>query len=532
MKFYTHLRHQASPVIRCAARFTAGILLASTSVDANEASRPEQGPNILFIIADDIGKEMFGAYGNKFIETPHFDKLASEGVLFTNAFTTNGKCSPSRASILTGRHFFQLGTGTCHNRDFPKQFPTYPDILTQNGYHSGYTGKGWGPGKWKTGGRKVPPSGKAYNSIPYAKDHGPRVGFREEINPKIYQDVKVRALGVHSGEKMKELVFTGNVWNIDYNRNFDRFLSNKPGGKPFCFWFGSNEAHAPWLAGSGKKYKGNIDQVEVPPYYPKTDYIKNYLLDFAVEVELFDSQIGEAVATLKKHGLYENTIIVVTSDNGTAGLRNKGDTYPSNLNMPFIIHYPAKLKKGVNHERVNFSDLAPTFLDVAGVEVPSTMTGTSFKPLLDGKEYKGDKVMFGGRETYSDRFVYPARMIQQGNYYYIRNYYYDTRHPIGVTEIKVNHSNQSITGHILEQKEKFNDARYWNWCVAKRPYEELYDLSKDPFCLNNLAALKEHQEKKNQLSKLLSRRLKADKDPRELHQTKVIREWDNSKPKN
>ena len=103
-------------------------------------------PNILFIIADDISRNSYGAYGCEYIKTPGFDKLAKEGVLFTNAITNNPKCAPARAMLLTGRYSWQLEEACNHNPVMPKQWVFYPDILADNGYFVGHTGKGWGPG--------------------------------------------------------------------------------------------------------------------------------------------------------------------------------------------------------------------------------------------------------------------------------------------------------------------------------------------------------------------------------------------------
>ena len=119
-------------------------------------SGPEP-PNILFIIFDDWNVNHAGAYGCDWIKTPGFDRVASEGILFRNVFTSNPKCSPCRATILTGRNSWQLEEAVCHFGIFPSKFAVYPDLLEESGYFVGLTGKGWGPGDFRAGGRHPKP---------------------------------------------------------------------------------------------------------------------------------------------------------------------------------------------------------------------------------------------------------------------------------------------------------------------------------------------------------------------------------------
>src|SRR5581483_12084987 len=179
-----------------------------------EAAEAAPRPNILFIIFDDWHWNLAGAYGCKWVKTPNFDRIAREGVLFKNCFTSNPKCSPCRASILTGRNTWQLEEACCHNGIFPSRFAVYPDLLEQAGYTLGLTGKGWGPGDFKSTGFKRNPAGPGFNQ-----------------------------------KKMKALTSGINV--NDYAGNFEVFLKERPAGKPFCFWMGFHEPHRAYELGSG-----------------------------------------------------------------------------------------------------------------------------------------------------------------------------------------------------------------------------------------------------------------------------------------
>jgi len=179
----------------------AATLPASRARGATADQRP---PNILFLIADDWGWRHAGAYGCNWVKTPTFDRMAREGVLFRNCFTSNPKCSPCRASILTGRNTWQLEEACCHNGLFPAKFPVYPDLLEKAGYLVGCTGKGWGPGDWKAGGFKRNPAGPEYNGA--------------KLDPPLKE-----------------------VPKRDLAKNFANFLKERKPDQPFCFWLGTTE---------------------------------------------------------------------------------------------------------------------------------------------------------------------------------------------------------------------------------------------------------------------------------------------------
>lgn len=181
-------------------------------------------PNILFLIADDWSFPHAGVYDDKVVRTPTFDRLATEGALFTNAYTTSPSCSPSRASILTGRYPHQNGAGGNLWSEFPNANPTYVQILEANGYFAGSTRKGWGPGEYQVTGFEHNPAGKIY-------------------------------------------------------KNFEAFLEEKPEGKPFTFWFGSTDPHREYVANTGIQSGMKLKNVIVPGFFPNNDCVRNDILD-------------------------------------------------------------------------------------------------------------------------------------------------------------------------------------------------------------------------------------------------------------
>jgi len=244
-------------------------------------------PNILFVIADDWSHGHAGAYGCRWIKTPNFDRVAREGVLFNNAFTSNPKCSPCRATILTGRNTWQLKEAINHYSIFPNEFPVYPGLLEKAGYFVGCTGKGWGPGDYKSTGFEHNPAGREFHKYTLSP---PASG----ISPK------------------------------DYGRNFDYFLEQKPKDKSFCFWLGGHEPHRDYEPGSGLRAGKKLADVVLPKYYPDNKIIRGDMLDYALEVEWFDEHLGRAMRKLEQIGELDNTLIVVTSDHSMPFPRVKG----------------------------------------------------------------------------------------------------------------------------------------------------------------------------------------------------------------
>ncbi|MDI9443585.1 MAG: sulfatase-like hydrolase/transferase, partial [Planctomycetota bacterium] len=186
------------------------ILLAAVPAWSQGAERP----NILFCIADDASYPHMGAYGCSWIETPVFDRVAREGILFTRCYTPNAKCAPSRACILTGRNSWQLEEAANHVPHFPAKFKTYAETLAEQGYHVGFTGKGWAPG-----------------------DAGTIDGKPRQLAGRPYQANRTKPP-------------TSGIANCDYAANFKAFLQARPDRQPFCFWYGGFEPHRGYEYGS------------------------------------------------------------------------------------------------------------------------------------------------------------------------------------------------------------------------------------------------------------------------------------------
>jgi arylsulfatase A-like enzyme len=452
-------------------------------------------PNILFAVADDWGAHA-GAYGTKWVKTPTFDRVAREGILFNHAYTPSAKCAPSRACIVTGRNPWQLKEAANHICYFPQEFKSWAEALTEHGWFVGYTQKGWAPGV------AVDAAGK----------------------PRLLTGV---AFNEHKAPPP-----TSGIAPNDYAANFTAFLDAAPTGKPWCFWYGGAEPHRPYEPGSGvaKGGKKLADIDHVPACWPDNDTVRNDMLDYAFEVEHFDRHLGRMLAELEKRGLLANTLVIVTSDNGMPFPRSKGNAGDLPNHLPFAVMWPG----GIPHpgrvvdDYISFIDIAPTLIEVAGLEWPATgmaqATGRSLTAIFRSEKSgmtdpARDHVIIGRERNDIGRphdEGYPVRGIIKGGYLYLDNFE-PTRWPAGNPETGYLDCDGSPTKtFILEAHRKNPSDIFWARCFGMRPREEFYDLVHDPDCIRNLALTPQSTSIQSGLREQLLAELRTQQDPRVL----------------
>ena len=486
--------------------FLAGLLSS-----CNEQTSKQEQPNILFCISDDQSWLHAGAMGDPIVKTPAFDRIASEGILFTHAFCNAPTCTASRSAILTGQDIWRLEEGGTLHSTLPKKFQTYTELLEEAGYSVGYTSKAWSPGKLEPGGRTENPAGQRYD------------GFQEFFDKRV-QDTDA----------------------------------------PFCFWLGSSDPHRPYEWLSGLKSGMSPDNVVVPSHLPDDSIVRLDILDYYFEIERFDQRVAQALKLLENAGELDNTLIVVTSDNGMPFPRAKASLYDFGTRMPLAIRWPAGIKKPgrVVDDFVSLKDLAPTYLEAAGIKQLQSTTGRSLSNIFvstkEGKIDADRNKVFTALERHSGARKgakgYPCRSIRTYEFLYIRNYE-PTRWPSGdpdaqncVRFIPFGEVDPSPTKTVLIVGKAQGDSikvplrgfsadsllgimdstqanyKLFQMAFAKRPAEELYDLSLDPFQLNNVASLPKYTEIKRDLSAQLLQYTKMTSDPRTLGKDAP---WDN-----
>jgi N-sulfoglucosamine sulfohydrolase len=467
--------------LKSATAATVGTLVAGSERDALAA--PTTRPNILFAIADDWSWPFASIYGTKGLQTPAFDRIAREGCLFTNAFCAAPQCSPNRAAILTGKNIWQLEEAGTHGSLFPTKFRVYPDILEEAGYHVGFTSKGWGPGDWKTAGRPRNPVGREYS------------------------------------DKKFPSVPTNGMSAIDYAENFVSFLSDRPKGSPFCFWYGCHEPHRKYKVGSGIAAGKKLEDAFVPPFLPDNETVRGDILDYYIEIEWFDKQLGAILEQIEAAGELDNTLIVVTGDNGMSWPSAKANVYEYGVHVPMAVRWPGHVQAGMTFPGlVSHTQIAPALLEAAGLSVPPDMNRINLLRMLQpGNTIMFDEFVVFGRERHSharhDLLGYPARAMRSHEFLYIRNFKPD-RWPAGDPPKYYDIDDGSTKQYMMEHRGEIPELFAKGF--EKRPEEEFYDVKKDPGCLVNLAINSEFDSRRNGMADALMKLLTEQKDPRAL----------------
>ncbi|NHF59028.1 sulfatase [Flavobacteriaceae bacterium TP-CH-4] len=417
-------------------------------------------PNILFLIADDWSYPHAGVYGDPTVHTPTFDRLAAEGAVFENAYCAAPSCSPSRASILLGRYPHQLGSAGNLWSVIPTKFPNWVSLLAKAGYHTGKSRKGWGPGDFEAGGYQENPAGKDYP-------------------------------------------------------DFDAFLKDRKEGQPFVYWFGSHDPHRIYETNTGVKTGMDPSLVVVPEFLPDTPCVRNDMLDYYYEVERFDRESGNILQRLEAEGLLDNTMVIMTSDNGMPFPRAKANLYDHGTRMPLAIYWRNHIEGGKRiFEFVNFVDFAPTFMEAAGMEMPQSFSGKSLLEFFNSIPDHGlrrDKV-FLERERHANvrkgDLSYPSRAVRTKDFLYIKNFEHD-RWPAGDPNVhqsvgQFGDVDNSISKYLIMAMEgNPTDKDYFQLAFGKRPFEELYVLADDPYNLVNQAGNPKYKAIKASLEKEL-----------------------------
>ncbi len=445
------------------------VLLLATVMGMLSVADTER-PNILFAIADDWGWPHSSSYGDAVVQTPTFDSIAANGALFTNAYISSPSCTPSRNAILTGQHFWRLKSGGNLWSVYPDGFPTFVEALKEAGYFVGSYRKAFGPGD--SGGREL--AGKKFSGL-------------------------------------------------------NEFLDQRPDDQPFFFWFGASDPHRSYIWESGMRSGMKVEDVEVPPFYPESEIIRKDILDYYWEVQRFDRQVGEALALLEVKGELENTIVVMTGDHGFPFPRGKSNLYDYGARVPLAIKWHTAFPENrVITDFVSATDLAPTFLEAAGVDLLPNTTGRSLMPILKSKlqgRVSGDReYVLTGKERHTLAQMdhpggTPMRAIRTDEFLYIRNFKPDrwpAGHPDGSYHGKVymDVDASPTKDYLLEHKDDPDMSIYWQLSFGKRPADELYDLRLDPDQLHNVAERAAYADTLMRLREKLFEELERYEDPR------------------
>jgi N-sulfoglucosamine sulfohydrolase len=489
-------------------------------------------PNILFLFADDWGRyasilaEVEGPGSiNDVVRTPNFDKIARKGVLFRNAHVNAPSCTPCRSSLLSGQYFWRTGRGSIlRGAVWDDSIPAYPLLLKDAGYHIGKTYKVWSPGT---------PADAPYGqqAHAYQKAGGRFNQFSQNATKRVAEGMDLQAA--------KEELYD------EVRGNFRDFLAAREANKPFCYWFGPTNVHRTWIKGSGKQLWG-IDpdalKGKMPPYLPDVPEVREDLADYFGEVAAWDHAIGLLIEAVEKAGELDNTLIVISGDHGAPGFpHGKCNLYGFGTGVCLSVTGPGVQGGRVVDDFVNLTDLAPTFLEAAGLPVPEVMTGRSLWPVLKSNKQglvdPGRTWVVTGRERHvesarADFTPYPQRALRTAEHVLIINFRPD-RWPLGdpygldssspptaeeITETtRVTHPDEDAgptKAWLVGVRHTPEWEKHYQWVYGKRPKYELYDLRQDPHETKNVADDPAYAAVKADLEKRLMDELTRTGDPR------------------
>ena len=441
-------------------------------------AKPDDRPNVVVCMADDWSWPHASALGDPAVKTPHFDQVAGEGVLFKNAFVSTPSCTPSRLSVLTGQHHWRLKEGTSLGGSLREEFDVYTELLQKSGYRIGRTGKGVWPSKHT---------------------------FRQRDS---------------FGEKYK---------------SFEQFLADRKPGQPFCYWHGGRDPHRPYDFGIGKRNGIDPKKVQLPGCLPDNEVVRSDMADYLWGVQRFDSEVGAILSELSAIDELENTIVIVSGDNGMPFPRCKATLYDQGTRVPLAIRWGAKVPAGRElDDFVSLCDIAPTLIAAARLPALKQITGRSLLPILtsDGSGQVDPSRSFVLTGVERHVYSYPRRALRTKDYLYIRNFQVEgwrsgevdgglsehdfTKEPWPTNKgafsfaIDPSPSKQFLRlNRALPKVESFAKLAF-----DPPPAVELYDLRSDPDQLRNVAAEPDYAQICRQLGEQLKQHLIESGDPR------------------
>jgi arylsulfatase A-like enzyme len=434
------------------------LTFAAQGFDAEGANRP----NVVFFIADDVSWNDYGCYGNPAARTPHIDALAKNGIRFDQAYLTASSCSPSRASIITGRYPHNNGKAAELHHPISWNLPWFPELLRDAGYYTAISGK---------------------HHMTSTK------GPNGETRPKPFDLV--------DGGRTKG--------NSGGHANWVKTTQDRPKDKPFFCWFAAYDAHRGWDADRqwdadryGPMHKA--EDVIVPPFLVDDDATREDLASYYNEVTRFDHYIGAVVAELKEQGELDNTLIFVLADNGRPFPRAKTRIHDSGMKTALVAHWPKGIKQAgsASDSLVSVIDLAPTVLAAAGVKLAPTMQGVSMLPLLHDIAPSIRQFTFSEHNWHD--YEAHGRGVRGGGFLFMKNSrpYMALQGPADSVR-----SPSHVSLQARRDAKQLTSAQT-DVFLAPRPAVEFYDLKADPHQLNNLAGNAKFAAQQKELSSMLA----------------------------
>jgi len=461
-------------------------------------------PNILWLVTEDMGSYI-PSFGDSTIVTPNLSRLAKEGVVYPNLFSTSGVCAPSRAAITTGMYPSSIGANHMRTTSYTEVtgLPSYAavpppetrmisELLRINGYYC--------TNNYKEDYQFNAPKTAWDESSPYAQWRN-----RSKDQPffSVVNFTETHESGLFEPYGFREIE-TRHYHSGDRNYTWKNFGGSHAKNR-------MTEDVTPFHLPKDTKF-------EIPPYLPDTDLVQRDMWKLYNNIAEMDKQVGAVLKQLENDGLLENTIIVFYGDHGGPLPREKRLIYDSGLNTPMIIRFPNKMHAGTKDEQlVSFIDFAPTLLSLTGIQPAEYMQGQAF--LGKHKAEKERKYIHAAADRF-DGFTDVIRAVRDKRFKYIRNF-----RPTQGYYLPVEYRERIPTMQELlrlRDEEKLTDVQA-QWFRENKPEEEFFDCSIDPFELNNLADNPEYKEKIAEFRNEMDRWLTAIGDNPDLPEKELVK---------
>ncbi len=404
------------------------ILLSILAIGIAVSAIAKDKPNLIFIIADDMTHREIGCYGGQAL-TPNIDRLATEGMRFERCFQTAPMCSPTRHTIYTGM--------------YPVKSGAYPNHTN------------------------------AYDDVKSIVHHLKPLGYRVALSGK-----------THIGPtEVFPFEYSVHEKNPDMKIIDEMFADAAKSGGPFCLFACSNEPHSPWNKGDASVYPP--EKIKLPPYIVDTPVVREEFSRYLAEITYYDGQVGQILEMLDRHGLSEDTVVMVVSEQGNSFPFAKWTCYDSGLQSAMIVRWPGKVEAGVvTDAMVEYVDVTPTFVEIAGGKTPAGIDGESFVDVLEGKTHEHKDYVYGimtTRGIINGSDAYAIRSIRGWKYKLIKNLNHESEFTNACTK--------SSAFKSMEAKAATGDKEAIRLVNAYkfRPAIELYNIEEDPLEMNNLA---------------------------------------------
>jgi uncharacterized sulfatase len=428
-----------------------------------------KSPNVLIILADDCTFNDLAVYGGQNAKTPNIDRLAAEGLVFERAYVTAAMCQPCRAELYTGQQPMRNGCAWNHSACRPGTL-SLPQHLAPVGYRTGIAGK---------------------------VHVQPKLCFPFEEVPGFDANAVRAPTNAHDLSGVKGFI----------ERDKDK-------AQPFCLVVGLTEPHVPWVMGDASQYPPA--KVQLPPNIADTPKTREDFSRYLAEITYMDGQVGEILAALEESGRAEDTLVLFSSEQGSQFPGNKWTCWDTGLHTTLIARWPGTVKAGMRTQAlVQYADVVPTLLELAGVKSEHVFDGTSFAAVLRGEKATHREYAYAAHNNIPEGPAYPVRSVSNGEWRYIRNLLpeelFIEKHLMGLMGGATVHNPywSSWMATALDNESTYKLVKRY----MRRPAEELYYTAEDAHEMVNLIDKPEHAELKARLAKALDRWLAEQNDP-------------------